>query len=469
MVTDRLRGEVGSSVDVYMERAGLSAPKKFTIVRDYIRPPAIDPPPRATGNAALARRADAVDPLVDGPYTQRFLDMYEDIHDPANGYFSPQGIPYHSVETLLVEAPDYGHETTSEAYSYWLELEAMYGRVTGDWQPFNDAWATMEKYMIPQQVDQPTNSFYDPSKPATYASEYNTPNKYPSALNSGVSVGRDPLAAELKSAYGTSDIYGMHWLADVDNIYGFGASPGTGCENGPSSSGTSYINTFQRGPQESVWETVPQPACEEFKYGGRNGFLDLFTQDSSYAKQWKYTNAPDADARAIQAAYWANVWATEQGNASDVSATVAASFWAASERLCDAEVSCAAASVMESAPLRTSPRTRERLVTISLRASANASAWERGRTSTPRFPSAMAPAMSAVERRYPVIAWKAFPNASCGDLGRTSTERSPSAMRPAAPDISFRYVTIPRIASRRRPISSLPPTPIASGISPRAS
>jgi carboxyl-terminal processing protease len=43
---DRLRGEVGSPVDVYIERAGLATPKKFTIVRDYIRPPAIDPPPR---------------------------------------------------------------------------------------------------------------------------------------------------------------------------------------------------------------------------------------------------------------------------------------------------------------------------------------------------------------------------------------------------------------------------------------
>ena len=43
---DRLRGEVGSPVDVYIERTGLTTPKKFTIVRDYIRPPAIDPPPR---------------------------------------------------------------------------------------------------------------------------------------------------------------------------------------------------------------------------------------------------------------------------------------------------------------------------------------------------------------------------------------------------------------------------------------
>lgn len=43
---DRLRGDVGSSVDVYIERTGLTAAKKFTIVRDSIRPPAIDPPPR---------------------------------------------------------------------------------------------------------------------------------------------------------------------------------------------------------------------------------------------------------------------------------------------------------------------------------------------------------------------------------------------------------------------------------------
>ncbi len=43
---DRLRGDVGSPVDVYIERTGFTAPKKFTIVRDSIRPPAIDPPPR---------------------------------------------------------------------------------------------------------------------------------------------------------------------------------------------------------------------------------------------------------------------------------------------------------------------------------------------------------------------------------------------------------------------------------------
>jgi len=43
---DRLRGEVGAPVDVYIERVNPAAAKKFTIVRDFIHPPAIDPPPR---------------------------------------------------------------------------------------------------------------------------------------------------------------------------------------------------------------------------------------------------------------------------------------------------------------------------------------------------------------------------------------------------------------------------------------
>ncbi|WP_306192894.1 glycoside hydrolase family 48 protein [Streptomyces sp. MK5] len=255
-------------------------------------------------------------------YDARFLDLYGKITNPANGYFSPEGIPYHSVETLIVEAPDYGHETTSEAYSYLLWLQAMYGKVTGDWSKFNNAWGIMEKYMIPTHADQPTNSFYNASKPATYAPEEDTPDQYPARLDTSVPVGSDPIAGELKSAYGTDDVYGMHWIQDVDNVYGYGNEPGE-CEAGPTATGPSYINTFQRGPQESVWETVPQPTCDSFKYGGRNGYLDLFTGDSSYAKQWKYTDAPDADARAVQAAYWADVWAKQQGKGSDVSATVA--------------------------------------------------------------------------------------------------------------------------------------------------
>ena len=42
------------------------------------------------------------------------------------------------------------------------------------------------------------------------------------------------------------------------------------------------------------------------QYGNTSdgGYLSLFTC-GSYTQQWKYTDAPDADARSIQALYWA--------------------------------------------------------------------------------------------------------------------------------------------------------------------
>jgi hypothetical protein len=69
-------------------------------------------------------------------YQEEFLEQYNKLKDPDSGYFRNFGgllVPYHSVETLLVEAPDHGHETTSEAFSYYLWLEARTGssKVTG--------------------------------------------------------------------------------------------------------------------------------------------------------------------------------------------------------------------------------------------------------------------------------------------------------------------------------------------------
>jgi len=248
-------------------------------------------------------------------YTQRFLDQYAKMKAPANGYFSPEGVPYHAVETLIIEAPDHGHETTSEAFSYWIWLEAYYGKITKNWTPFNQAWATMENYIIPTHTKQATAN-YNPSYPADYAPEAAQPSLYPQQggnLDSSVKVGSDPLYSELVSTYGNADVYGMHWILDVDNVYGF-----TGC-----GSKVSYINTYQRGPQESVWETVAHPSCDDFTYGMSNaGYLPLFISGTP-SKQWRYTDAPDADARAIQAAYWAKTWAADQGNGSAVSATVA--------------------------------------------------------------------------------------------------------------------------------------------------
>lgn len=276
---------------------------------------AVAKPTTATGEGSRAAAAD-------DPYTQAFLTQYGKIKAAGNGYFSPDGLPYHSAETLMVEAPDHGHETTSEAVSFWMWLEAAYGRVTGDWDPFNEAWAIAERTIIPQHADQSTADAYNPSSPATYAPEWPLPDNYPSALDSSVPVGSDPIATELASSYGTMDVYGMHWLMDLDNTYGYGNKPGTGGESGPGA-GPSFINTYQRGAQESVWETIPQPTTDLFNYGGPNGYLDLFVDDASYAKQWKYTNAPDADARAVQAAYWAYRWASAQGKEGEIAASVA--------------------------------------------------------------------------------------------------------------------------------------------------
>jgi hypothetical protein len=234
-------------------------------------------------------------------FEQHFLDMWSDMNPATNtnGYFSPLGIPYHSVETMIIEAPDYGHETVSETYSYYLWLESLYGAVTGTWTPLQTAWDSYQTYMIPSAAEQPTNAGYNPSSPATYAPTFDNPDGYPSTLTSSVSVGIDPLASELNTAYGTPNIYGAHWIIDTSDWYGYGIN-----ENG---TGTpSCINTYQRGPQESVWLTVPQPCWDNFVYGdtSNGGYLSLFTS-GPYTQQWKYTDAPDADARAIQAMYWA--------------------------------------------------------------------------------------------------------------------------------------------------------------------
>jgi hypothetical protein len=250
------------------------------------------------------------------PYAAEFMELYNKIKAPASGYFSPEGVPYHSVETLLAEAPDHGHETTSEAFSYWLFLEAMYGRSTGNWGPFNNAWTVMDRYAIPAN----TQGGYNPNDPADYAPEAVRPDLYPQQggkLDSTVPVGQDPLYSELTSTYGSNRMYSMHWLLDVDNVYGFG-----NCGNGTSK--PAYINTYQRGPQESVFETIPHPSCETFNFGrtGNGGFLPIFIGDSTYTQQWRYTSAPDADARAVQAAYWALKWAKEQGNQAQIATTV---------------------------------------------------------------------------------------------------------------------------------------------------
>src|SRR6185295_11840999 len=88
-------------------------------------PPRMAAPPRKEDcMAPLSRRgfvaaAAAAAAAVD-EYGQKFLDQYNKIKAAGNGYFSSAGVPYHSVETLMVEAPDHAHQSTSEAFSYWM-------------------------------------------------------------------------------------------------------------------------------------------------------------------------------------------------------------------------------------------------------------------------------------------------------------------------------------------------------------
>ena len=134
----------------------------------------------ATGyNAGTTTVTEALAAGSQSKYDQWFLNLYDTIMNPASGYFSPKGIPYHSVETLIVEAPDYGHETTSETYSYYLWLTADYGRVTGNWTPFNNAWTNMQTYMIPSASQQPGQSTYNPSSPADLRAGRALPERLP--------------------------------------------------------------------------------------------------------------------------------------------------------------------------------------------------------------------------------------------------------------------------------------------------
>ena len=183
----------------------------------------------ATGyNTGTVTVTEALAQLASPATTSGSSTSTTQIMNPANGYFSPKGIPYHSVETLIVEAPDYGHETTSETYSYCLWLTADYGRVTGDWTPFNNAWANMQQYMIPSAANQPGQQHLQRlARPATYGPEERLPGHYPVALNSSVPVGSDPLSPSSRPPTATATfVHGRMWIMDTDNRYGFGQQRG---------------------------------------------------------------------------------------------------------------------------------------------------------------------------------------------------------------------------------------------------
>ncbi|MDE5769476.1 MAG: cellulose 1,4-beta-cellobiosidase [Oscillospiraceae bacterium] len=256
----------------------------------------------------------------DTTYAERFLSLYDDVitNGQANGYLSSNtgggdsfGIPFHAVEEVVIEAPDYGHETTSEAMSYLVWAAAMRDNIaknhadqvkTGNVQYTSDlakAWKTME-VMVPDVQD---NFWTAGSVSAQYCGEYDTPEQCPDEwAGQADRTAENPIYSNFTSVYkGKGDkggLYLLHWLGDVENWYGYG-----------SGTNFTFINTFQRGEQESCWETVPHPCVEEKKAGNeQKGMKGIFNQDAAVTNQYAYTNAPDAEDRAIQGVFDANQW-----------------------------------------------------------------------------------------------------------------------------------------------------------------
>lgn len=284
--------------------------------------------------------SNTIDASTRNPYIERFFELYDIIHNykvsqmmpyeetKTLGYFSPEGVPYHAFETFLCEAPDYGHETTSETYSYYLWLEAMYFKLTHDYTPFRTALQSMENYIIPGAQDQPVRAANDAVSTITsgrYAKQSTTVTEYPVLMYTKagaenkiprlddpskqiavpVYFGNDLLAQELTAKYNNKYVYGMHWLLDTDNFFGFSYKGDFG-----SPRKATYLATCERGGAESSWSTIPHPNWKDHTYGnntaGDKGFSDIFLNSSyGWKPEYSYSVATDADARAIQAAYMA--------------------------------------------------------------------------------------------------------------------------------------------------------------------
>ncbi|TDW63098.1 Calx-beta domain-containing protein [Novosphingobium sp. PhB55] len=260
-------------------------------------------------------------PGVDGllSYRQRFDWIYAAVHDTRNGYFGPQtganafAVPRHVPENIINEAPDYGGETVSETASFWVGLEAWQGALNADWTGYNNCWNKIDTIYVPNTTNQPAGT-YNPASPADYTPEGNLPSDYPRLSQPNAAKGVDPLYQELLTTYGSKRMYLMHWIIDVEGAYGF--------KNGDGATKNVYINTYERGLQESSFETVTHPCWNDWNNGGSAyGYEPLFTQGKQlypaaqydWGKKWSYTNAPDAEVRAVQWAFWANKFAADQG------------------------------------------------------------------------------------------------------------------------------------------------------------
>ena len=169
----------------------------------------------------------------------------------------------------MIEAPDHGHETTSEAYSFYVWLEAMYGRDTGDWTRFNAAWTNLETFIIPSPATSPVS--YNADRPGRLRAGVQPAQWYPSPLDASIDAGQDPLYQRAgQSTYGNASIYGMHWLLDVDNVYGYGQAVSSDARTAATArSGSSTSTPTSVARRSRSGRPSPHPSCETFAFGQR--------------------------------------------------------------------------------------------------------------------------------------------------------------------------------------------------------
>lgn len=247
-------------------------------------------------------------------WKSKFDFTYNLLTDINNGYFGPKTgpnaymTPYHAKErAIIVEAPDWTHESVSETASFWVKLEAWNSILGNGVSGLAKAWDSIERVWIPSGPNQPTGD-YDPEGAADYIPDAFRLQDTP--VNSSIAQvqPRDPIAAGLERAYGTKDVYLMHWLIDVDGDYGF--------HNADGSKVNVYINNYQRGPVEDGMATITHGCVDDWANGGGPfGFQPIYNRSlpvypdaaspHAYSKSASYSMAGDADVRVVGNSYLA--------------------------------------------------------------------------------------------------------------------------------------------------------------------
>lgn len=251
------------------------------------------------------------DPYNAMTWLDRFNWVHDLVMDKDNGYFGPITgpnafrVPYHAKEkAILVEAPDYTHESVSETQSFKAKMAAWKYILSGDVTELQETWDEIYDIWIPSEIGQPWGD-YTPNSPAGYIPAPLALDDTPLAASTGITVGADPFFSALSVTYGTKRVFLSHWFKDVDGVYGFRNADGTTV--------IVDIHNYKRGSVEDGLATITHPAYDDFANGGGTnyGFQGIFNREkplypdspsnNGYSKQVVYSMAGDADVRSVGA------------------------------------------------------------------------------------------------------------------------------------------------------------------------